>query len=508
MQSNTKAGMLLQQAIEHHRSGNYRRASALYRKCLKRHPENPDALHFLGMLESQLGNHTRSAELIAKAVDLMVQHGIPGANYANAINNLGNALNSCGEPEKALDAYKRALELRPGDKTIINNIGNALKSQGKLQQAIACFNKAIDIDPRYIDAYINIGNALREQGSLSEATASYNKAIALNPGCPGAHSNLAIALLSGGNFRSGWREYEWRWQAYQWKPRPYRFPVWKGESLDTKTILVYAEQGIGDEIMFSSCYANLSSTANNVIVECDPRLEALFNRSFDRVISKSTSRTQTQTDWLSELPDIDVQIAAGSLPMHLRRTLDAFPAHAGYLKPDPGLVNTWRQRYAETGNDCKVGISWRGGTSAGDKKARSLKLEQWQEILTTPCVTFVNLQYGDCRMEIDTVEKRFGVTLHDWADSDPLRDMDSFAAQIKALDLVISVDNSTVHMAGSLGVETWVLQPFAGDWRWLRGNSESYWYPDIRHFWQAQPGDWGGVIHTISTRLGGQCNNR
>lgn len=501
MQDNKKYRILLQQATEYHQTGNYQRASALYRKVLKRHPENADALHFLGMLESQLGNHARSVELISKAVNLMGQQGIQNANYTNAINNLGNAFSCCGETEKALDAYRRALEIRPGDQTTINNMGTALKNLGNLQDAIRCFEQAINIDPRYTEAHINLGNSLRELGLLAEAISSYRKAITLSPGHPGAHSNLAVALLSSGDFRNGWQEYEWRWQAYQWKQRPYRYPAWKGESLKTKTILVYAEQGIGDEIMFSSCYEELSSIAKNVIIECEPRLETLFSRSFDQPISRGISRKQMQTGWLSGLPDIDVQIAAGSLPMYLRQTLDAFPLHAGYLKPDPALVDKWRRRYAESGSGCKVGISWRGGTSPGDKKARSLQVEQWQEILVTPGVTFVNLQYGDCRKDIDTAKKRFGATLYDWADSDPLKDMDSFAAQIKALDLVISVDNSTVHMSGGLGVETWVLQPFAGDWRWLRGNSKSYWYPGTHHFWQSSPGEWEDVLHSISARL-------
>ena len=501
MSEHPKQMMLLQEAVGFHRAGNHRRASELYRKFLKLNPDNIDALHFSGMLESHLGNYEMSVRLISHAVELMRKSKRQNPNYINAINNLGNALRYSGKPEKALETYRLALKINPNEKMVINNIGNILRDLSRLPEAVSYFTKAIIIDPNYVDAHINLGNALRDQGSLNEAIASYRKAVTLNPGHAGAHSNLAVALLSAGDFKNGWKEHEWRWQANQWEQRPYRYPVWNGEPLDGRNILVYAEQGIGDEIMFSSCYADLISVASQVIIECDLRLEPIFKRSFRSAICRGVNRKEAQTAWLSDVPAIDVQIAAGNVPMHLRPTLVSFPSHQAYLKPDPERVIEWRKRFAEAGPGFRVGISWRGGSSIADKKSRSLDLPEWEEILNTPGVNFVNLQYGDCEKDISTVRERFGIQLHDWDDADPLKDMDSFAAQIAALDLVISVDNSTIHMAGSMGNEVWVLQPFSGDWRWLRENESSYWYPGIRHFWQTSPREWKPVIRAVGNEL-------
>ncbi|HED14290.1 MAG TPA: tetratricopeptide repeat protein [Gammaproteobacteria bacterium] len=458
MSDKTKPILLLQKAIGYHRSGNFSQASKLYRKFLTQHPDNADALHFLGILESQNGNYAESVKLISRAVHLMEKHSGQNPNYCNAANNLGNALKYQGKPDLALSSYKKALKVEPLNVVTINSTGNALKDLGRFAEAETYFRQAVRLKPDYADAYANLGNSLREQGHLPEAVIAYRKATSLDPGHAGAHNNLAIALLSTGDFENGWKEYEWRWQANQWKPRPYRFPVWNGESLNGRNILVYSEQGIGDEIMFSSCYPELCSIAGNVIIECDPRLEPLFRRSFATAICRGIDRENSDTSWLSDVPVIDVQIPAGSIPLHLRPGLESFPQHQGYLRPDPEQARRWKSQYAELGRGYKVGISWRGGTCVADKKARSLDLKKWAEIFRIPDTQFINLQYGECGEEISAIREQLGVHIHDWDDADPLSDMDSFIAQIKSLDLVISVDNSTVHAAGSVGTEAWAIQ--------------------------------------------------
>jgi ADP-heptose:LPS heptosyltransferase len=200
------------------------------------------------------------------------------------------------------------------------------------------------------------------------------------------------------------------------------------------------------------------------------------------------------------MPAVDFQIAAGSLPLHLRRSLADFPNHSGYLKPDPAMRTRWAERYAQLGQGIKVGISWRGGHISQAHK-RSTTLDQWQDILRTSGMQWINLQYGSPAQEINDAHERFGIAIHDWDDSDPLTDLDNFAAQIAALDLVISVDNSTVHMAGALGVPVWVLQPYSADWRWLLEREDSHWYPSVRQFRQPAREDWASVLRNAEQQL-------
>jgi ADP-heptose:LPS heptosyltransferase len=205
--------------------------------------------------------------------------------------------------------------------------------------------------------------------------------------------------------------------------------------------------------------------------------------------------------WLKDAPPIDRQIPIGGLPRLLRAGLTAFPRHHGYLVPDPGFQDIWRDRYAKLGEGLKIGISWRGGGLPAVKMRRSTTLDQWRDILKLPDAHFINLQYGDTTADRERARQQMGAVIHDWEDSDPLKDMDYFAAKVAMLDLVISVDNSTVHMAGALGVTAWVLQPFAPDWRWLREREDSPWYPSVRLFRADRPGAWEGVLSRIVQSL-------
>jgi hypothetical protein len=313
------------------------------------------------------------------------------------------------------------------------------------------------------------------------------------------HWHRGLLWLLTGDFARGWPEYEWRWADPNVRLRSFSRPRWDGSSLSGKTILVCAEQGIGDEIMFASCIPDLVKRAGHVVLECDSRLVPLFSRSFPGV-GVSAACPADHGNPVPGSPAIDVQIAAGSLPGYLRRSWQDFPEPHAYLVPDPGAVAKWERRYQEAGDGLNVGISWRGGRKA-ERGKRSTSLDQWADLLRTEEVSFVNLQYGGSRAEINEVSSRCGVQILDWEDANPLVNLDDFAAQIAALDLVISIDNATVHMAGALGVPVWVLQPFAPEWRWLLDREDSYWYPGVRQFRQSMPGNWGAVFERVATEL-------
>ncbi len=270
-------------------------------------------------------------------------------------------------------------------------------------------------------------------------------------------------------------------------------------------MLIYSEQGIGDEVMFASCIPEIIERAGACLIECEPRLLRLFARSFPK--ARCFPRTAlTDPSLLQNLPDFELQIASGSVPRCLRRSFDTFPTHPGYLVPAADQVAEWRKRYEQLGSGLVVGISWKGGADAGTRRRRSTTLGQWASLFRLPGVAFVNLQYGDCRAEIDRFEREFGTKLHHWDVANPLADLDGFAAQIAALDLVISADNSTVHMAGALDTPVWTLLPYSCDWRWFTDRDESPWYPSMRLFRQASfremaESNWNDVFARVSLAL-------
>lgn len=274
--------------------------------------------------------------------------------------------------------------------------------------------------------------------------------------------------------------------------------TWDGSILTDKTLLLYGEQGIGDEVMFSSCLSELiAQQPKQIILEYDLCLKPLVGRSFP---SNKGSAKKHIVNHSNEKITIDFQVALGNIPIFLHPDLGSFPVPKPFLIPDPNLVDKWINRFNNIGSGMKIGISWRGGSTDLNKKTRSTPLQMWKSVLKSKA-HFINLQYGDCVSEINKVKETTGITIHDWPDADPLKDLDNFAAQIAVLDLVISIDNSTVHFAGALGKPTWILLPFAPEWRWLLNRDDSLWYPTVRLFRQQKIGDWETVFKEVHKTL-------
>jgi tetratricopeptide (TPR) repeat protein/SAM-dependent methyltransferase len=416
---------------------------------------------------------------------------------APAWNNLGSIYMALENWEGAIACYESALQIDAAYANAHYNLGNVYKEQGQPLEASACYRRALYIDPKLAEAHINLGVTLVEQHRVADAATSHTRAVQVRPENAEAHFHRALAWLIAGDFEQGWDEYEWRFR-HDVKPRDFPFLAWSGRGLDEKTILVHAEQGIGDEIMFASCLPEVVATSSQCVIECDPRLVPLFARSFP--LADVVGRPLSIED--AEALGIDVHIAAGSLPRFLRRNLGAFPRRLRYLAACPFRRARWRERYAQLGNGLKVGISWRGGGTPYTKRRRSTSLEQWKPILAVPGVQFVNLQYGDCARELAAVKQSLGVTIHHWDDVDPLTNLEDFAAQTAELDLVISIDNATVHMAGALGVPVWTLLHFAANWRWLLDRDDSPWYASLQLVRQPEFGKWTPVFASVSESLG------
>ena len=420
-------------------------------------------------------------------------------NLPEAHNNLGTALKSLERFEEAGECFSRAIALKADYAEAHNNLGTVHQFRGDASEAAACYARALLLHPDFAGAQTNLANIHHDEGFVDAAIAGYDRALTIDPNCAEAGFNRALACLRKGDFARGWAEYEWRWKR-KVAPRSFPHPTWNGGPLEGRTLWVYAEQGVGDEIMFASCLPDVLSQGARVVFECDPRLVGLFSRSFPEVqvvprlpnLDRPIGAVRNQ---------IDLQCALGSIPRWLRPSLVSFLQRPPFLAADAAARARWRERLTQLGLRLAVGISWQGGLEIDVRRKRSTVLGQWHRLLAAPGVAFVNLQHGNVSPELEELSRDAGLTVHDWPEEDLRNDLDGLAARIAALDLVISVDNSTVHMAGALGVPVWTLLPRAADWRWLMDREDSPWYPTMRLFRQTIAGDWDHVFQRVAEAL-------
>jgi tetratricopeptide (TPR) repeat protein len=478
--------------------GKMEDARACYRRSIEINPDHIEGHNNLGNVSKELGALEDAVACYRKAIDI-------NPDYFEGYSNLGNVLRDLGRFDEAITNCRQALSLQPDFAEAHNNLGNALQGNGAYEDAMASYRQAIALMPDFAEAYSNLGNALKDQGQLEEALGNYKRVLEIDPENAKAHFNLGILQLLSGNFEEGWPNYDWRWRVKDFVSHEsniiHKESLWHGENLkgpDGKKILVSMEQGIGDEIMFASMIPDLAQVADEIVVECEARLVPLFKRSFPTItfIVRSDAPLDDATE-----DEIDFQIPAGNLGSHFRRNFDQFPKPASYLLPDAKKKGHIRNDYSDRWPDKRlVGISWKSGNvSVGGK--RSLMLDQWEPLLANPDCQFINLQYGNVAGDLADLKKSTGVDVYQDPSVDPLKDMDAFAAQVAALDLVISVTNTTVHVAGALGIPTWIMLQNVPDWRWVRGRDDSLWYPSIRLFRQENPDNWEGVIARVNEEL-------
>jgi Flp pilus assembly protein TadD len=469
-------------------------------RCLQRAlelaPSHLPALEELGALLVEQGRPAEACTHLDAALRL-------DPRRAAAWNHKAMALRALDRVEEALACGERARELAPDSFEILANLAGLYDGAGKLSEAIGCYEQALGRRPRAPEVLANLGFALARMGEYSRALDCYEQALAIWPDYPLAHANRALALLQLGRYGEGWEEYEWRWKCdHSALPRArLTAPPWQGEPLEGKTLLIHGEQGLGDEIMFATCYPDAIAAAGRVVIACDPRLRALFARSFPGTTVLAIPRG-SEHEWSGPRePSIDFQVAAASLPRFYRPTWESFPRQARLLVPDAGLKQAWQRRLATLGPGLKVGIAWRGGWKEVDRKLRSTALADWRPVLSVPGLHFVSVQYDASAAEVAALGERLGVPIHAWPDLDAVRDVEGWAALIAALDLVVSVGNAGVHLAGALGVPTWNLLPWRGGWRWPLTGEAAPWYASVRLFRQPAAGDWQGLLMRVREEL-------
>lgn len=454
--------------------------------------ETLETLLHLGDCYSKVGRSTDAERCYRDIIDRDPWHLF-------AVHNLARELQFAGKLAAAESFYEQTLDIDPNCASAWNNLGVVYQTRGNFSEARRCMEKARQLLPSLPDVHNNLANVLEALGEAGSCKEMFEKAIQLRPDYPEAYHSLSQVYLRERDFETGWDLYRWRHKKKEHDHRNYGHPVWDGQASDDKTVLVYSEQGIGDVVMFATCLRDLQKQVKNIVLEVDVRFVPLFARSFPEMQVIPRPGKDPAEPML--VAGVDCQVSIADLAARYRKHTDQFPNTEQFLQADPGAHAKWAERFASLGQGLKIGISWFGGKNVEFQARRSIPLMAWHSILTLPGVHFVNLQYGpkanDCKM----IEEQLGVTIHDWQDSNPLENLDDFAAKVSALDLVISIDNATVHLAGGLGVETWCLLTSLPDWRWGLEGEQSLWYDSLRLLRQPKAGDWESVLNKIEHDL-------
>ena len=470
--------------------GEFDAAIPHYREALKLDPNIPQTAYNLAKVFEEKGQAKEAIEHYQQAL-------VAQPDFVPALINLAVALQENGQLLEAVNLYRRALEVQPHSWEALNNLGTVLQEQGNLEDALEYYHKALELLPDFVEAINNLGRTFLEKGAVEDAIACYRRVIYLSPEHASAHLNLSLALLLVGDLENGLAEYEWRWQIKEFQTghssfltgpdntvsaREYR-PLWDGSDLQGKTILLHAEQGLGDSLQFVRYAAMVKNKGGRVIVGCYPQLNRLFATvdGIDLLIVKG-----------EPLPEFDVQVPMLSLPYILGTTRSTIPGNTAYLR-----APTDCEFAVLPDRKFKVGIVWAGNPKHRKNTQRSCSLSAFLPLLDVSGVSFYSLQKELSEADRALLDQMSIVDL-----SPHFGDLADTAAAIAQLDLVITVDTAVAHLAGALGKPVWILLAFSPDWRWLLEREDSPWYPTARLFRQSQRGDWNGVFERVTEALG------
>ena len=522
-----------------HEGGNPQGAIEGYHKVLALlpAPQDPqgravrgDALHLMGLIEITRGRFGTAMDLIGEAINVNPAAHIyythlgtvffrlglfdkaeeacrrsvvmnPG--FAFSHYNFGNVLSKTGKTEEARAEYLKSLALNPNDSETITSIGTTYHAQSDFDSAIQWYRRAVEVAPGNHQAIYNIGVALHDQARYEDALPYYERALVVKPGYVLPLWNRGLTRLTLGNLREGWDDFEARWQFEEQMrevsipAKRFRRPMWRGEKGAPLRIHLHGEQGVGDTLQFCRYAEMVRAMGHDVRLEVPPPLLDLLRRSLTREGISVQSMAPDYPGGMGIL-EFDYHCPMMSLPRAFGTEVATIPWNGPYLKPDPGKVAKWQARLAGY-QGRKIGLCWAGGKRTHDPLLaavdgrRSVSVDTLKPIWSRPGNTYVSLQVG-----ANAVGE--GHTILDWT-----KEIDSFddtAALIEALDLVISVDTSVIHVAGGLGKPIWMLNRYDTCWRWLRSGSETKWYPSMKIIRQPRAKDWRSVVEEVVRMLG------
>ena len=504
-------------------SGELSDALIANKKSIKINPVDPEAHYNLGNTLKQLNKLDEAVISYKKSIQLKT-------DYAAAYNNLADVFKNQGKIEETIVSYKKAIQLNPNYAGAYNNLGIIFRELGELYDSEKSYRKAIKLNPNYSEGYFNLGITLRDLGRLGESENNYKKAIELNsnraelynnlgvvlrelgkldeseqnykkaiklkPDYADAYNNNSFTLLLKHDFKKAYDFYEWRWKTKHKIGEKFNTskPLWKGES--GKRILIWKEQGIGDEIIFCSMLSELKAKSEKLIVHCDKRLIPLFKRSLSKDIIFEGSKNNINEK------DYDVHIPMGSVSKYFRENLKSFSVTSkGYLKADKDRTLKIRNKLLKDKKQTLIGISWYTKSRIQMASFRNIFLNDLVSVLKNNDTKIVSLQYDHKSDEIEDLKKNNGIEINLLPEVDNRNDLDGLASLISACDLVVSIDNFTVHLAGSLGVKTKILLPYTMDARWGFGGEKSYLYESVKLYRQTELGDWKKVLKKLENDL-------
>jgi tetratricopeptide (TPR) repeat protein len=548
LQSPSELGRAINEGIALQRQGRLAEAEKIYSRVLKSAPQQFDTLNLLAEIKMQRGKAGEALRLMTAAVtarpdspDARVHLGhvlralkretdalasyeralAIDPNHIEALGNRGDTLLALQRPADALACFDKVLALSPGHPAAQANRGAALGALERYEEAladlaaagaamrspvvlynqaktlaaldrhaeaIAAFDHALAVAPDHVAAWNGRGVSLNALNRHADAVASFDKALAIDSGHPDAHSNKALALLALGDYARGLAEYEWRWKRTGMEHSRQNFgrPLWRGEyPLQGRTILLHAEQGLGDTIQFVRYAPLLARSGVKIVLETHKELKPLLSRLTESqaVIARGEVR-----------PDYDVHCPLGTLPLAFKTELATIPAEIPYLFADPARVAHWRPRLAAlTGR--RIALVWSGSVAHANDRNRSIPLSALRPLWEAGGA-FISLQRdlraGDAEILSASPVLHLGSELADFDDT---------AAVLAQCELAIAVDTSVAHLAAAMGRPVWILLPYFSDWRWTAAEGKSPWYPSARLFRQPQPGNWASVIARVASEV-------
>ena len=486
------SNQLLQNALKLHQERRWQEAIELCEKVLQAEENHVNAWHLLGVFHHQLGEHDKAIVCIDRAIALRPR-------CADFYSNRGVALDALGRFEDAVKDYDQSLSLQPNAASVYTNRGGSLKSLGRYEEALADMLRGCVLDSRNPEQHYNKGLVLQAMGRLDEAITCYAHVRQLAPQHVEAHWNTGLCLLLQGRYAEAWPFHEWRWRkqgAQLSTTLNTTKPCWQGQWVNR--LFLWSEQGVGDEVFFASMFEEAARAVGQVTVSVDERLLLLYSRSFKSIhfISKTTPL----------IPEsYDAHLPIGSLGALFRRSADDFrQVKSPYIFADGSKVQKFRKwlkaQQDRLGCTSTLGISWRSDNPQTGK-SRSLALAELAQNLTQnhPQAMLLSLQYGEVTEEISELKAKTGLCVVVCDEVNNYNQLDDFAALIAACDGVVSVQNSTVHLAGALGVPVWPLLMYVPDWRWQLRGSDNPWYPCAQPVRQKSLGDWRSVFTQLDS---------
>jgi Flp pilus assembly protein TadD len=446
---------LLQSAVQLHRDGQWEAARNLYEQALLQEPRHPNALNLLGVLYCQTGQDALGIECLRQSIEIFPR-------------NVGSHF----------------------------NLAKALHARHNYKEAEDHFLAALEIDPDHADSLSGLAAIGLIRGQWAAATKYCQRVLQLRPDDPEAHFLLGTLLLTVGDFERGWPEFEYRTRCPTIAGRKFSQPRWDGSSRPGEAILLYGEYGLGDVLQFIRYTPGVSKRAKRVFIEVPSSLLPLLESSgFPNLVAHDKPLTH-----------FDYQLPLTSLPGVFKTTLSTIPAEVPYIFADASYLEKWRPRLAMV-EGFKVGVHWQGSLEYQNDRHRSMQLANFEPLASVPRVRLISLQKGPGEGQIADVANRFSVVELEGLDEEGGAFMDT-AAVMHQLDLVITSDSAVAHLAGAMGIRTWLVIPFSADWRWFLDRDDCPWYPTMRLFRQTRLDDWPELFARIATELSSIVNQK